>query len=178
MFRCVAARIPVRRCHSPNSIAVLLNRTPSRVFGSALNVPVKPWPRTSCLRTLSRTYTSNAKPPAKDKKPNDWSDIRRLFALAKDEKKSISIAVGLLLISSSVTMVCPSYFACCQYIHSPNWTPVLNLIHPKSLAVRAVFDGQNNRYCDTSRNGYVSRPHHAAVRWWSRRHLHDWCWRQ
>ncbi|CAO3638554.1 unnamed protein product [Cunninghamella blakesleeana] len=41
------------------------------------------------------------------KKDNNWNDFKRLISLAKPEAKSITGAIGLLLISSAITMSVP-----------------------------------------------------------------------
>ena len=62
---------------------------------------VTPSPRKSTL--LSRFLPA----PILTKTPQNVSSVRKIFALAKPERKPLLIAVGLLLISSAVSMSVP-----------------------------------------------------------------------
>lgn len=72
---------------------------------------------------------------------NDTKDIKRLFQLAKPEIKSISAAIGLLLISSSVTMSVPfSMGKIIDIVTHPNMEGYLGLSMPQFMGLlSAVF---------------------------------------
>ncbi|KAI8147888.1 ATP-binding cassette sub-family B member 10, mitochondrial [Fennellomyces sp. T-0311] len=61
------------------------------------------------VKATAETAANTAKEtaPPKMQRPKDAKDIKQLFQLAKPEAKSISAAIALLVISSSVTMSVP-----------------------------------------------------------------------
>ncbi|SOV09039.1 probable ATP-binding cassette (ABC) transporter [Ustilago sp. UG-2017a] len=64
----------------------------------------------SRIRALLQAQLAKSAPKSKDgasPAPTNFPDLRRLFSLAVPQKKNILIALGLLLISSSITLTVP-----------------------------------------------------------------------
>ena len=70
-------------------------------FNSTQSSPQNVTPRKTAI--LSRFLPT----PILSKTPQNVSSLRKIFALAKPEKKPLLIAIGLLLISSAVSMSVP-----------------------------------------------------------------------
>ncbi|SCU95274.1 LAMI_0F01794g1_1 [Lachancea mirantina] len=62
------------------------------------------------LRRWQSTQSNRAKSDSRgdESKTSGWKDIKRLFVLARPESRSLFLALGLIIVSSSVSMTIPS----------------------------------------------------------------------
>ncbi|KAI9028255.1 hypothetical protein CLU79DRAFT_697155 [Phycomyces nitens] len=95
-------------CRQQSALAFGRYSASPRVLLSRPSI-LQPIPRTLGRAPFSSAHKHRVPEKAVEeiKKKKDISDVKRLFALAKPEAKSITAAIGLLIISSSVTMSVP-----------------------------------------------------------------------
>ncbi|KAG0166181.1 ATP-binding cassette sub- B member 10, mitochondrial [Apophysomyces sp. BC1015] len=109
MLRCAAS---VRLQCRPNLLFKGHTRAPIRAGLFNVRVPTvrhSPFTSSSTLRQLEQNTIEKSVQSGKQevKKSTDFQDVKRLFALAKPEAKSISAAIALLVVSSTISMSVP-----------------------------------------------------------------------
>ncbi|KAI8967936.1 hypothetical protein BDF20DRAFT_199720 [Mycotypha africana] len=110
MLRCAATHLklmPLARHRSPHVVTSTFRSSQLQKYPSTFRR--RPFSTTTSVRLEKETIVKQQEQNTKKVTKASKGDLKRLFQLAKPEVKSLSAATGLLVISSSVTMVGQHY---------------------------------------------------------------------